>query len=114
MNSVDLPTYLAAIPESRRARFESIRKLIRKRFPEAEESMRYKMPTFEYETGWIALANQKNYISVYTCMAAHIADFKRRHPAIKTGTGCINFRDGDEIPLRDLEQVIANALEFRH
>lgn len=111
---MDLDAYLAAIPAARVERFASIRALIRRLYPEAVESMRYRMPTFEYRDGWIALANQKHYISVYTCMAAHIAGFRARHPAIKTGTGCINFRDRDEIPLDDLAQVIRNALEHEH
>ena len=109
-----LEVYLASIPAPRRVRFDSIRALIHETYPDAVESMRYRMPTFEYRSGWIALANQKHCISVYTCMAAHIAGFKKRHPAIKTGTGCINFHDRDEIPLPELRQVIENALEYEH
>lgn len=109
-----LERYLASIPPARRERFDSIRALVRETYPDAEESMRYKMPTFTCGEGWIALANQKQYISVYTCMAPHIAEFKRRHPGIKTGTACINFRDRDTIPLADLRLVIESALEYRH
>ncbi len=111
---MNLQAYRDALPAGRAGRFASIRALIRRLYPDAVESMRYRMPTFEYREGWIALANQKNYISVYTCMAAHIAEFRARHPAIRTGTGCINFRDRDEIPLDDLAQVIRNALEHEH
>lgn len=111
---MSLQDYLSTLPPARRARFDSIRALIRENYSGAVESMRYKMPTFEFRGGWIALANQKHYISVYTCMAPHIAEFRRRHPCIKTGTACINFRDRDEIPLPDLRRVIENALEHEH
>lgn len=111
---MDLDSYLKQIPQPRRERFDAIRGLIAGLYPRARESMRYKMPTFELDDGWIAIANQKRYISVYTCSAEHIAGFKRRHPTIKTGTGCINFRDRDDLPLEDLEPVVKNALEFRH
>ncbi len=111
---MDLRAYLEAIPAKRAERFASIRALIRRLYPDAVESMRYRMPTFEYRDGWISLANRKNHISVYTCMAEHIAEFRARHPAIKTGTGCINFRDRDEIPLDDLARVVRNALEHAH
>ena len=110
----DLKTYLAQIPEERKPRFENLRKLIISLYPQAEESMRYKMPTYEYGEGWVALANQKSYISLYTCSAEHITDFKARHPKIKTGKGCINFKNSDEIPEQDLKAVIKNAMEFRH
>lgn len=112
--------YLKDIPPHRLPGFESIITLIRDMYPNAIESMKYKMPTFENalhdgeNPGWIALANKKSYLSVYTCMAAHIKSFKALHPDIKTGTGCINFRDKDSIPLQDLKSVISNALEYQH
>ena len=111
---MQLETYLNNIPAARRERFESIRDLILRLYPEAIESMRYKMPTYESGQGWVALANQKSYISLYTCGAMHLAEFKRRHPRIKTGSGCINFRSSDDIPLDALEQVIESAMEYRH
>lgn len=72
--------------------------------------MKYKMPTFESEKGWVALANQKNYISLYTCSAKNIAEFKNLHSHIKTGKGCLNIKDKDDFPLADLDSVIRNAL----
>lgn len=110
---MDLNDYLAAVPKHRRQRLDSIRQLVRELYPGAIESMRYKMPTFEHERGWISIANQKQYISLYTCMADHIAGFKTLHPHIKTGRGCINFRDRHEISLHDLKPVIISALEFK-
>ena len=59
----------------------------------------------------MALANQKHYLSLYTCAPAHIAEFKARHPGIKTGKGCINFRDRDPLPLEDIAQVVRHAIE---
>ncbi|MBT8333043.1 MAG: DUF1801 domain-containing protein [Desulfobacterales bacterium] len=111
---MELTEYLANIPKSRKSRFESIRKRIKILYLKAKESMRYKMPTYEFAEGWVALANQKSYISLYTCSFAHIAEFKDKHGTIKTGRGCINFRDRDEIPLTDLDSVIQSAMEFRH
>ena len=75
--------------------------------------MKYKMPTFERQNNWVALANQKNYISLYTCAAQHLEQFKTQHPNIKTGKGCINFRDTNEIPLYDLEEVIHSAMSMK-
>jgi len=112
--AMELKEYIAEIPKSRKSRFESIRKRIKALYPKAKESMRYKMPTYEFAEGWVALANQKSYISLYTCSPANIAEFKEKHSSIKTGKGCINFRDKDEIPLTDLDSVIQNAMEFRH
>jgi uncharacterized protein YdhG (YjbR/CyaY superfamily) len=72
--------------------------------------MRYKMPTYQVGDGWVALANQKHYVSLYTCGHHHIAEFKRKYPKIRTGKGCINFRDGDHIPVEELKGVIMHAI----
>jgi len=106
--------YINNIPEKRKIRFQSIITIIKSLYPMAEESMRYKMPTYELGEAWVAVANQKSYISVYTCSAEHIASFKKKHPNLKTGKGCINFRDRDEIPQNDLKAVIKSAIEYRH
>ncbi|GAB5451477.1 MAG: hypothetical protein Hals2KO_18050 [Halioglobus sp.] len=108
-----LEEYLAAVPDDRAARFTALRDHIRALYPDAIESMRYKMPTYECESGgWVALANQKQYISLYTCAPQHIASFKMRYPRIKTGKGCINFRARDEFDIADLDPVIRSAMEF--
>ncbi len=111
---MNVQEYISQVPENRNERFQSILTLIKTLYPQAEESMRYKMPTYELGEGWVAAANKKNYISVYTCAAHHLAGFKAKHPNIKTGTGCINFRDKDDIPLEDLKPVIKSAIESKH
>jgi len=90
----------------------SVHKLILRLYPDAVISMGYKMPTYRLGDGWLALANQKNYISLYTCGASHLVSYKQKHPQQKTGKGCINFRERDEIHHKDLETVIKSAIEF--
>ncbi len=89
---------------------ETLHALILRCFPQAVVDMKYRMPTYACGEGWVAIANQKNYVSLYTCSAAHIAKFKARHPQFKTGKGCINFREQDAIPESDVEGVIRHAM----
>jgi uncharacterized protein YdhG (YjbR/CyaY superfamily) len=103
--------YISGIPDSRKDRFESLHQLIIGLFPEAIVDMKYNMPTYHVGEGWVAIANRKNYISLYTCGYHHIESFKAKHKGIKTGKGCINFRDKDEIPLQDLKAVARHAIE---
>lgn len=110
----EIKAYLEALPHERRSRLSSIVAKFEKLYPAATASMRYKMPTFEYEQGWVAVASQKHYISVYTCSAEHLEAFKAAQPKIKTGKGCINFKDSDDIPLDDLDSVIDSAMRFKH
>ena len=73
--------------------------------------MSYRMPTYRAKDGWVALANQKRYVSLYTCGAHHLVEFKVKCPGIGTGRGCINFKVTDPVPGTALRQVIRHAIE---
>ncbi len=103
--------YIQSVPSTRSEKFNSIHSLILSLYPHAEVELSYKMPTYKVGKGWVALANQKQYISLYTCGYHHIEAFKENNPGIKTGKGCINFRDKDELHMDDIEQVIRHAIE---
>lgn len=110
MSDADVRAYFDSVPDSRVAHVEALHGLILKLFPDATVDMRYKMPTYRFGDGWVALANQKNHVSLYTCGAHHLVEFKKTHPRIKTGKGCINFRESDVLPLDDLKAVIEHAI----
>lgn len=102
--------YFCNLPEARQAQLRELHELILSRFPSAKVDLGYKMPTYRYADGWVALGNQQRYISLYTCGAHHLAEFKRRHPEIKTGKGCINFKPGVAMPVADVARVVEHAM----
>ena len=102
--------YFDAIPATRQAHVQALHGAILECFPEATVDFTYNMPTYRYGEGWVAIANQKNYVSLYTCGAAHLEAFKQQHPDYKTGKGCINFRQKDAIPIDDVKAVIEHAI----
>lgn len=111
VNNKEVEKYFQSIPKARIDRMYKIHSMILDIYPNADVTMKYKMPTYHVCDGWVSLANQKNYISLYTCGYHHSEQFKSKYLKIKTGTGCINFRDKYEIPLSDLKQVIKHAIE---
>lgn len=108
--SSDVEAYFESAQPNRKEKMLQLRGVILEHFPLAKESMAYKMPTYEFENGWVAIANQKNYVSLYTCGEMHLESFKAVHPKIKTGKGCINFKDKDVIPIDDVVPVIKSAM----
>ena len=110
MAQITIDQYLDEVPENRKERVLTLHRLILEHFPKAVVSMKYKMPTYELSSGWTAIANQKSYVSLYTCGAHHLETFKQKHPKIKTGKGCINFKDTDDLPLEDISAVIQSAM----
>lgn len=109
--SQDVEKYLAEVPEERKGIMSGLHTMILRLYPKAQVDMQYKMPTYHFEEGWVAIANQKNYVSLYTCGYHHIVKFKQKYPAIKTGKGCINFKVKDPLPITDLEEVVKHAIE---
>ncbi len=106
----EVQIYLGEIPTARKPHFQSLHDLIVELYPRALVDMQYKMPTYHVTDNWVALANQKHYISLYTCDAKDLVTFKKNHQRIKTGKTCINFRESDDIPLDSVAEVITNAL----
>ena len=102
--------YFDAVPGPRRAHVDALHTLITSLYPQAAVDFAYRMPTYHVADGWVAIANQKHYVSLYTCGARHLAKFKAAHPRIPAGKGCINFKPADALPLRALEQVVKSAL----
>ena len=105
--------YLAAVPPFRRRRLEAIRTEFLSSTPGVKETMKYRMPTFEIEPNWAAIANQKHYISIYYCSAELIDSIKRKHPSLRTGVGCARIRDNQEVPLSDLVTAFRRAMKFK-
>ncbi len=109
--NAEVQAYLDGVPAERKGKVDTLHSLVVKLFPDALVDMRYKMPTYTVGEGWVAIANQKNYVSLYTCSAEHLVLFRQQHPDIKTGKGCINFCDRDVIPEDAVRDVIRHAIE---
>jgi hypothetical protein len=54
---------LKNIAVERSERCNALHSLLMKLYPDANAGMGYKMPTYRFGDGWLAFANQKNYIS---------------------------------------------------
>ncbi|MDQ3686818.1 MAG: DUF1801 domain-containing protein [Acidobacteriota bacterium] len=101
----EIEAYINNVPTERRERFRGIMETIKHNVPQAESVIKYKMPTFQVGDAWLAVANKKNYISIYTCESDKIAVFKQKYPKIKTGATCVNIRDTDDFELKDLAAI---------
>jgi uncharacterized protein YdhG (YjbR/CyaY superfamily) len=103
--------FIEAVPKERKPLFNKLRVLILETYPKAEVLIWYGILTFRARSGWVALANKKDYITLYTDSPSHIADFKSKYPKVKTGKACINFRAVDPVPAAEIKRVIRNAIE---
>jgi len=107
----DVAAYFDAVPGKRVTHMTALHGRIISLYPNANIDMTYKMPTYRHGDGWVALANQQRYVSLHPCDAVNLVEFVPRYPNIKTGKGCINFRQSDILPPDGVEQVIRHATD---
>lgn len=123
--------YIRELPEERREIIHFLDHLIRKCVPEIERQedifMLYGMigyGTFHYkgksgrEGDWaiIGLANQKNYVSVYLCVAdkdGYLAEKnKDRLGKVSVGKSCIRFKKLEDLNLPVLEELLKRSVKL--
>ena len=116
--------YFDSLPEERRETMEFIDKFIKANAPSLKPNFLYNMPgygSFKYrnykkeEIDWptIALASQKNYVSLYICAidkGGYIAEqFKNDLGKVSVGKSCIRFKRIEDLNLTTLKRIIKLA-----
>ena len=110
MADEDVQRFLNSIPVDKRPMFERLQTLVRSLYPDATLVLSYGVPTYRVKTGWVALGYWRDGVSLYTNGRHNIDEFRASHPHVKTGTGSINFRLTDEVPVESLTGVIRRAM----
>lgn len=106
-------TYLAALPADRRDVVDAVWQDVRRAMPAGyTEHIGPKFLSFKADEEWyVALANQKNYISLHLvpvyCFPELDAKLTAAGPKLKRGKGCINFKRAEELPLAVIGEIIA-------
>jgi len=116
--------YFAQLPKERREPMEFLHKLIQQTAPKLKPAFPYNMPgygSFKYTNSkkqtleWpiIALASQKQYISIYVCAVEngeYIAEkYKDELGKVSVGRSCIRFKKIEDLNIPALKKVIKLA-----
>lgn len=120
----DIKSYIASLPEDRKDVIKKLDALIKKTVPKLKPHFAYNMlgyGSFPYKNykseqiSWptIALASQKNYISLYVCSVhdgKYIAEMhKKELGKVSVGKSCIRFKKIDDLDLKALAKVLKLA-----
>lgn len=118
--------YLDNVPAERKDIINFLHQFIQKTAPSLKPHFAYNMlgyGSFKYknykkqEMDWpiVALANQKNYVSVYVCAVdngEYIAEKnKDKLGKVSVGKSCIRFKKLDDVNLDELKKVIKLAVK---
>ena len=112
--------YLNGLPPERRGEIETVWGMVRARMPQGyTEEIGPKFISFKAGAEWyVALANQKNYISLYLIPIYLFPELKARLDAsgkkLNCGKSCLNFARAEQLPLEVIGDIIGahGAQEF--
>jgi len=97
--------YIAGFPLDVQAILEKIRATIRKAAPGAEETIKYRMPTFTLHGNLVHFAAFENHIGFYP-VPTGIAKFKKELAVYKMGKGSIQFPLAQPIPYGLISKIV--------
>jgi uncharacterized protein YdhG (YjbR/CyaY superfamily) len=106
--SQDIDEYIAGFPENVRELLTKIRTTIREAAPDAEEAIKYRMPTFTLHGNLVHFAAFKNHIGFYPAPRG-IEAFKDELSAYEGAKGTVRFPLDKPIPF----DLIRRIVEFR-
>jgi uncharacterized protein YdhG (YjbR/CyaY superfamily) len=97
--------YIATFPKNTQDILQKLRQAIRDSAPQAEEAIRYQMPTFRVNGNLVHFAAFKNHIGFYPTPSA-IETFKDELSNFKTSKGAVQFPLNKPIPFALIKEIV--------
>jgi len=106
--SIQLPrieAYLETFPVDVQALLRQLHSTIKELVPEAVESFKYGMPTFELNGNLVHYAGYKHHIGFYPAPDA-IVEFEAELKSYKTSKGAIQFPLDSPLPIELIQRIV--------
>lgn len=98
--------YIAQFPADIQLILEKIRQTIQQAAPQAEEAIRYQIPTFRLNGNLVHFAACKQHIGFYPAPSG-IEKYKHELAAYKSAKGSVQFPLGQPMPLNLISKIVA-------
>lgn len=110
----EMPTtidnYIAGFPPDVQEILEKIRATIREAAPDAEETIKYRMPTFTLNGNLVHFAAFKRHIGFYP-VPTGIEKFKKELSVYEMGKGSVQFPLDEPIPFDLISRIVRFRVE---
>lgn len=104
----NIDTYIAGFAPEIQEQLTLLRETIKQAAPEAEEAIRYAMPTFRLHGNLVHFAAYKHHIGFYPAPSG-ISTFQDALSAYKTSKGAVQFPLNKPLPL----DLVTDMVKFR-
>jgi len=102
----NIDEYISGFPVEIQEILTTIREIVRQEAPQAEERIRYRMPTFYLHGNLVHFAAFKNHIGIYPTPAG-IEEFAEELSPYRTSKGAIQFPLNRPIPFGLIRKIVA-------
>ena len=109
----EIDTYISGFPKEIQIILEQIRKTIRQAAPEAEETIKYAIPTFVLNGNLVHFAAFKNHIGFYP-VPSGIEAFKKELSVYKRAKGSVQFPLDKAMPLDLITEIVKFRVNENH
>jgi len=112
-NAGTVSAYLDELPAERRKALETLRGMIEKAAPQAKATMKYGLPTWEWNGPLFALAARPLGLELYVAEADLLVRRKKSLGDVEVGTASVRFKRIEDLKLEVVAAVLADAAERR-
>src|SRR5688572_23531238 len=109
--AANIDAYIAGFPEDIQKRLESMRTTIRKAAPEAQEDIKYAIPTYVLNGNLVHFAAFKNHIGFYPAPSG-IEEFKEELSVYEGSKGAIRFPFDKPLPLKLISDIVKYRVDM--
>ena len=112
-NTGTVSAYLNELPAERRRALETLRGMIEKAAPQAKPTMKYGLPTWEWNGPLFALAARPHGMELYVAEPDLLAKRKKTLGDVEVGTASVRFKRIEDLNLEIVAALLADAADRR-
>jgi uncharacterized protein YdhG (YjbR/CyaY superfamily) len=102
----DIDSYIASFPQKTQELLTQVRTTIRQAAPEAQEAIKYGMPTYVLNGNLVHFAGYQHHIGFYP-IPSGIEAFKQELSVYKKGKGSVQFPLDKPLPIDLISKMVA-------
>lgn len=106
--------YIQSFPPTVQERLHQLRQTIKDVAPDAEETIKYQMPTFVWHGNLVYFAAWKRHISLYPITAEMEASLQELAHYPTSGKGTVQFPHNQPLPLPLIRTIVAHRVRENH
>lgn len=107
----NIDEYIALFPPAVQEKLQLLRQIIQEVAPEAEEAIKYRMPTFVFHGNLVYFAAWKKHIGLYPITSSMEASLPGLASYATSGRGTIKFPLNQPLPVSLIQDIVASRVK---